>query len=145
MLTENDIIFIVRTKLIEMDFEILQTLNTLQKGIDLIAKKEQYTLFVEAKGETSASSTTKRYGLPFKQNQIENHISKALLAASKIITDRKDDHEKGIIGVGIALPDNIGHRKVVKQITHVLEKLKIMVFWVKSDNSVEINVNIKSF
>ncbi len=138
MLTENDVVSAVCFKLKEMDFEIRQALHTSEKGIDIIAYKDNYTLFIEAKGETSASKLSSRYGKPFNQNQIKNHIGKALLAVSRIISEHKDSRD---IGVAIALPDNGGHRKIISEIEYTLKKLGIYVFWVKDVNTVEIKLN----
>jgi hypothetical protein len=140
MLTENDVVSAVCNKLKEINFEIRQSLHTSEKGIDIIAFKDNYKLFIEAKGETSATITSSRYGKTFNSNQIKNHIGKALLAVSKIISEHQDSKD---IGVAIALPDNICHRKVIKEIDYVLTKLGVYVFWVKDINTVEIKLNFE--
>jgi hypothetical protein len=137
MLTENDVISAVCNKLIDLDFEIRQKLHTSEKGVDIIAVKDSYTLFIEAEGETSATKTSSRFGKPFDQSQIKNHIGKALIAASKIITKHQDSKD---IGAAIALPDNEGHRKIINGISLALKKLGIYVFWVKDISTVEINM-----
>jgi hypothetical protein len=139
MLTENDVIISVCQKLREIDFEIIQSLHTSEKGIDIIAKKESYYLYVEAKGATSASPNSNRFGKPFNQNQIENHIARALLTVSKLMSKNIG---KLNIGVAIALPDNLGHRKIIGQIDHALKILEIKVFWVKDLHNVELNLNV---
>lgn len=121
-----------------MDFEIRQALHTSEKGVDVIAFKDNFSLFIEAKGETSALKSSNRYGKPFNGNQIKNHVGKALLAVSKIVSDNKDSNN---IGVAIALSDNAGHRKVIKEISYALQKLGIYVFWVKDTKTIEININ----
>lgn len=138
MLTENDVIAAVCDKLEQMDFEIRQRLHTSEPGIDIIAIKDGFTLMIEAKGETSALETSSRFGKLFCQNQIKNHIGKALLAASRLISDYQDSTGYGF---AIALPDNEGHRKVVGEIEYALKKLGIYVFWVKDSVTVEIILN----
>ena len=138
MLTENDVIEAVCNKLEDMDYEIRQRLHTSEPGIDIIAVKDNFTLMIEAKGETSALETSSRYGKPFNQNQIKNHVGKALLVASKLISDYRDSTG---FGVAIALPDNDGHRKVVGDIEYAMHKLGVYVFWVKDFNIVEIKLS----
>lgn len=86
MLTEDDVIAAVCNKLREMDFDIEQALITFEKGIDIIAFKGDYRLFIEAKGETSSKRFSSRYGKPFNQNQIKNHVGKGV-----IVSDESDD------------------------------------------------------
>ncbi|WP_379159401.1 hypothetical protein [Paenibacillus sp. sgz5001063] len=134
MITENDVIRAVCLKLDKHGFSIQQSLNTLEKGIDVIARRNDFILYLEAKGETSALITSKRYGKPFNQNQIVDHVAKALLSVSKILTTRTDDN----FGIAIALPDNLGHRKVIREIEHAIKLLDITMFWVAADGSVDI-------
>lgn len=129
LLTENDVISATCSKLQELGFDIVQSLHTSEKGIDIIARKGEMILYVEAKGETSASITSSRYGKPFNSNQIDSHISRALLTTSKLIQQKQGE----LFKVAIALPDNAGHRKVVNQIKIVLETLSIVVIWVSED------------
>ncbi|MEK4248209.1 hypothetical protein [Paenibacillus sp. FSL W7-1287] len=138
MLTENDVIAAVCNKLENMNFEIRQRLHTSEQGIDIIAVKGNFTLMIEAKGETSALGTSSRYGKPFNRNQIKNHVGKALLAASKLISSYRDSVG---YGVAIALPDNYGHRKIIGEIEYALKKLGVYVFWVKDPDTVEFKLN----
>lgn len=132
MLTENDVITAACLKIEELGFDIVQSLHTSEKGIDIIAHKDEFTLYVEAKGETSASQTSSRYGKPFNANQIDSHVSRALLTASKLIQQKQGE----LFKAAIALPDNDGHRKVVNQIRTVLETLGIVMIWVSKDRVV---------
>jgi hypothetical protein len=138
MLTENDVVAAVCKKLEGMDFVIKQALHTSEPDIDIIAVKNDYTLYIEAKGETSALKTSARFGKPFSQNQIKVHVSKALLAALKVISDHNGSSK---IEVAIALPDNDGHRKVISEIEYALKRLNIRVFWVNSLHEVDVRLN----
>jgi len=135
MLTENDVVEAVCIKLEYMGFEIKQRLHTKQRGIDIIAYKDGYTLMIEAKGETSSDKSSNRFGQPFSQSQIKNHVGKTLLAAFKLMSKY---HDSARYGVGIALPDNSGHRKEVEQVRYVLKKLGLFIFWVNRSFEVEI-------
>ncbi|KSA11550.1 hypothetical protein I600_3874 [Maribacter dokdonensis DSW-8] len=131
MLTENEIVEKVADFLEIKGYNIKQFLQTNQRGIDIIAEKENEVLYVEAKGETSATKTTKRFGKPFDRNQVKSHISVALLATMKVISSKPNGNNTK---VGIALPDNDEHRKVIKKIIPALNQLDIILFWVTKDN-----------
>lgn len=45
------------------------------------------------------------------------------------------------IGVAVALPDTVEHRKVIRGIEYAIKKLSVFVFGVKDLNNVEINLN----
>lgn len=125
MLTENDIVEKVTDFLKANGYRIIQSLNTNQQGVDIIAETEFEKLYIEAKGETSALKTSKRFGLPFNRNQVKAHISVALLATMKIISSLPAGNKTK---VGIALPDIESHRQVIKKITPALKKLNIKIY-----------------
>lgn len=127
MLTENDIIEILTNFLKEKKYNILQSLNTNQHGVDVIVENENETLYIEAKGETSSKETSNRYGKPFNANQVKSHISVALLATMKVISNMPSGSKTK---VGIALPDNEDQRKVICKILPALKKLDIRIYWV---------------
>lgn len=139
MLTENDVVLAVVKYLKKNGFEILSQATTIQRGIDIKAKdkKSEVHLFIEAKGATSSKPKTKRFGKPFNNNQIESHVSRAILKLMKITSNIPTNQK---IKVAIALPDNEGHRKLIKKIYPSLTRLKIGVFWVKDNLKVE-NIN----
>ncbi|GAB5473770.1 MAG: hypothetical protein Mars2KO_18690 [Maribacter sp.] len=127
MLTENEIVVKVADFLKSKGYKIKQKLTTNQQGIDIIAETELEKIYIEAKGETSASKTSNRYGLPFNRNQVKSHISVALLATMKVISSSPAGNKTK---VGIALPDTKEQRLVINKIIPALKKLKIQIFWI---------------
>lgn len=140
MLTENDVVQAVVNYLMKNGFDILSQATTVQRGIDIEAKnkKNKMHLYIEAKGATSSKPETNRFGKPFNNNQIESHVSRAILKLMKIISNDPDSHR---IKVAMALPDNEGHRKLIEKIYPALRRLKIGVFWVNDKLKVE-SVNL---
>ncbi len=135
MLTENEILERLEIYLIAKGYKVKHRLSTIQKGIDLIAEKAEETLYVEAKGETSASTTSNRFGKPFNPNQIKDHIAKAILASLEIYSLKPD----GInTRVAIALPNNIGHNRVISKILPALRHLEISIFLVDTNTVTEV-------
>jgi hypothetical protein len=132
MLTENQIIEYFCNYLIGNGYKINQSLNTNEKGVDIIASKDGKDIKVEAKGATSALSTSNRYGREFNKNQVHNHVSVALFMISKLMTE---DNGKNI-DYAFVLPCNENHINEIKSISLVIKRLFIKVFLVKENGEV---------
>lgn len=131
MLTENEVVESITKYLQNNGYDVLQSLNTSDKGVDIIAKKDGKMLYIEAKGATSSKEGSSRYGKGFSKNQVQIHIAVAVLASIKILSSKKD------ATTGIALPDNQDHRDLISAISPVLKRLKIIVYWVNNDSVAE--------
>lgn len=136
MLTENNIIDAVCKYLNSNGYEIKQSLNTMQQGIDIIATKSNNILKIEAKGATSSKKSSNRYGKVFNRNQVKTHIAMALYAISKFITADKD---KKNIKYAFALPCDDNHISVINDIREVINTLNINIFWVQDTMEVTEN------
>lgn len=130
MLTENEVLEKLSTYLRDSGHEILQQASTAQRGVDLVARKDNRTWYIEAKGATSSKKGTNRYGKPFNASQVRSHVSRAILQCMKTLNG-----EAAVPGsqVGIALPDNEAHRNLVAEIYPSLKKLDITLFWVSAE------------
>jgi len=138
MLLESDVVDAVCRELKSEGYQIRQQLGTTQQGDDIIAVKQMRVpreIHIEAKGETSSRKGSERYGKPFDSAQIKIHVAKALYKVAEILSRKYGGIE---IRVGIALPDNQGHRAVVQKIEPILNQLEIAVFWVQKDRSVKV-------
>ena len=122
MLTENDIIEKTSEYLQKQNYTIIQSLNTEEKGIDIIAEKNDKKLYIEAKGETSSKRTSVRFGKAFSKNQVKTHVAVAILAAMK-----QKELDKSC-DVAIALPNNENHVELINSIKASLKKADIKVF-----------------
>ncbi len=125
MLTENHIVKKMTEHLKADGHEILQSLSTDQKGIDIISQKDGLKMYVEAKGETSSREGSKRFGKPFSKNQVGTHIAVAILASMKSLAKYSKNSR-----VAIALPDNQDHRTMIGLISPVLKKTAIEIYFV---------------
>jgi Holliday junction resolvase-like predicted endonuclease len=86
MLTEDDVVEAVCQHLQASGYRILSRCATTQRGEDIVAEHPSgVTLRVEAKGETSSKSVTKRFGKPFDNAQANNHVAKAFYAAAEML------------------------------------------------------------
>lgn len=82
-------------------------------------------IIVEAKGETSSKSHTKRFGKPFSAGQVFDHVGKAVLKALRVASS-------GEARAAVAFPDNPHHRREIEQVRPAVERAGIGVFWVQS-------------
>lgn len=134
MLTENEIIDALANYLQKKGYNIQNSCTTTERGIDLIAENNGEVLYIEAKGETSSKESTKRFGLTFTSNQIKSHVSRAILASMLVLQDKPAGPKTK---VGIALPDNPGHRNLILKIINPLKSLSIKIFLVSADNKID--------
>lgn len=129
--TENDVIDKTVVKLKSIGFNILSTCNTKEHGTDIVAEKNGFRLLIEAKGATSALEGSKRNGKPFNRNQAHNHISVAIYKVMNLRSEFKDNN---FILVGICLPFEKNHREFIERVRYPLERLNVIVLWVKEND-----------
>jgi hypothetical protein len=137
MLTENDIVRLLKDYLDKNGYKVQQALTTTEKGIDIIAVNLQTSerLYIEAKGETSSKDTSNRFGKPFTNNQIKNHIAKAILASIKVLASNISDKN---VRVAIALPLTKGHQKEIETIKNILTSWGIKIYLVDIEKTIEL-------
>lgn len=123
MLTEDEVIDAVSKYLVSQRWHILSRATAIQRGDDLVAKREDVQLIIEAKGGGSSKAGTARYGMAFNSGQVFDHVAKAVLKALRVVS-------AGSAQAGIALPDDPFHRKEVALVEEALQRLGILVFWV---------------
>lgn len=126
-LTENDVVDRVCEFLECHGWEIRTRATTVEHGVDIEADQKTRRILIEAKGATSASITSARFGKPFTRNQIYSHVSRAFYTAASL----QSQDERALAAV--AFPDTPNHRHFVERIQPALNELAIGVFWVKPD------------
>lgn len=129
MLTENQVVGAVKEHLEKKGWCIESTSSTSERGPDILAKKGETTLVVEAKGGTSSKDETSRHGEPFDSGQKKDHVAKALYEAAKVFS--AGQHQ-----AGIALPSDKRHSGLIEDIRPALKKLGVAVFLVNDDCTV---------
>lgn len=140
LLNENEVILAVSGWLRANGYEVRSSLNTNERGVDIVARslgEEIYDLYIEAKGATSSKDYTSRSGKGFTDSQQLDHISKAIYACMKAYSasaeaggDRRE--------VGIALPVTEFHRRHIGRVRPALRKLGIRVYWVGTSGDVSV-------
>jgi len=131
MLYESQIIDAVCSFLEQNGFRIPQRLSATQRGEDIkgLAPDGKTKISIEAKGETSSISSSKRYGKAFDSRQVWDVVSKAVYKAAL--------HFSTETMAGIAFPNSRSHVDCVKRILPALKRLDIEVFWVSPAGEVK--------
>lgn len=133
MINENEAISILCDYLMRNGYFINQQLDTRQKGVDIIAQKDKSQLFIEVKGETPASPTSKKFGKQFSGTQIKVHVAEAIYKTLSDIGKYEND-----IKFAIALPDTNSHYNYVQRVLWLLKKIGVKVYLIKKDSVREI-------
>lgn len=127
MITENRVVDCVVSYLESIGFLIESTCSTMEKGVDIVAKKDSKRLLIEAKGATTSKDTSRK-GKPFSRNQVTNHISRAIFKALQM----KECEEESIIA--IALPYTKTHLQIIETVEKTLNHLEILTIWCDGAN-----------
>jgi len=136
-LNENDVVDAVCRYLKRSGYEIVQISHTRQQGDDIVAARAGERLIVEAKGATSARESSRRFGTAFSSAQIKVHVAETVYRAVQVLSRPMVNGEK--VRAGIALPDNLLHRREIDSVSIMLRKLEIVVFWVSDADNATMN------
>lgn len=132
MIYEDDVVDSVMNYLKKDGYTIISFCHARQHGDDIVAKKENKYLYVEAKGETSSEPDSNRYGKKFDSSQMRDHVAKAIYKALEIKNQHPNDD------ISIVFPDNERYKKLLSNIMLSLKKLGIQIFIVDSGGNVNI-------
>jgi hypothetical protein len=135
-LNENQVIKAMCAYLEEQGYEIISKCTTDERGIDIVAKRptDAARFLVEAKGDTSADPSSKRYEKGFDRSQTQDHVSKAFYTVACLLQENQMSGDR----VAMAYPDTEVIRDFLGRIKTVLETLHISVFLVRPDLSVTV-------
>ncbi len=132
MIYEDDVVDSVIDYLKREGYDLISYCHTRQRGYDIVAKKHDKYMYVEAKGEGSSDPRSNRYGKKFDSSQMRDHVSAAIYKALEIKNQNPSDN------VAIAFPDNKRHLSLLSNVLPSLKQLNIKVFIVNSNRNVTI-------
>ena len=132
MLTEDRVVDAICQKLTADGYAIVQRASAVQHGFDIGARKDGRDLVIEAKGAGSSKAGTARYGMEFNAGQVFDHVAKAVLKAMRVVSS-------GTARAGVALPDNLSHRREIEQVAPALRQAGVALFWVNEQDEVRID------
>jgi len=131
VLTEDQVVDAVCRALVRDGYSIERQALATQRGFDIVARRDDAKLVIEAKGAGSSKERTARYGKEFNSNQVFDHVAKAVLKALRVTSS-------GSAQAAIALPDNASHRREIELVAPALRRADVTVFWVGDDAKVRI-------
>lgn len=124
LLTEDEVSLAVRRQLEKDGWTIKSWASAAGRihGDDIVAELEGRQLIIEVKGEGSSDPDSKRFGSAFNSSQVTTHAAMATYKALQAVSKGAE--------AGIALPDNLLHRRTLGNVQPALSSLGIFVFWV---------------
>jgi hypothetical protein len=125
-LIENEVVDAVAGFLAAGGWEVEQALHGHEPGVDVIARRGERQLHVEAKG-----GTTTRTGKPMTRSVLTGNVEAAFVKAA-IAAARP-----GVVAA-MAFPDIDGYRNRVEPLRPALGQLGISVMWVAEDGAVAV-------
>ena len=133
LLTEDEVSLAVRSHLEKAGWTITSWALAAGRihGDDIVAELEGRQLIIEVKGEGSSDPESRRFGLAFNSSQVTTHVAMATYKALQAVSKGAE--------AGIALPDNLLHRRTVRTIQPALSDLGISVFWVDGHSAVAVS------
>jgi hypothetical protein len=129
MLFEDDVVAAVVAHLRADGWTIESTALATQHGDDIVATRSGERLVVEAKGQGSSKTHTRRYGLSFNRGQARTHVGVAVLRSLRVVSE-------GTSTAAVALPNDEFHRREVDRVHAALSRLGVLVFWVDEGGGV---------
>lgn len=124
LLTEDEVSLAVRSHLEKDGWTITSWALAAGRvhGDDIVAELDGRRLIVEVKGEGSSDPDSKRFGSAFSSSQVTTHVAMATYKALQAVSAGAE--------AGLALPDNLLHRRTVGNIKPALSGIGISVFLV---------------
>jgi len=134
MLDENDVVAAVCKYLKHNKYDIIKSCQTTERGIDITAKhqRKKGRLLVEAKGATSACTTSARFGKGFTDNQVWDRVAKGFYTTVCMISKYGPDGDK----VALAVPDTPKFHKYLEPLKSIANGLGITIYVVGNDRTV---------
>jgi hypothetical protein len=99
-------------------------------GVDVVAEQQGIRLEIEAKGAGSSDPSSSRFGHSFTRGNVSTHVGEAVLKALRVIAA-----DRAL--AAIAFPDNRDHHAEVDLIRRALQRIGIIVFWVRENGTVQ--------
>lgn len=134
-LDENQVLDRLSVWFRQEGYEVIQAPKAGRPGIDLIVVRDGLTWHIEAKGNTSSTKNSKRAGIGFKKEQIEDRIEEGFFQAVTL-AERPD--RKGAL-IALAMPRDPHAERHLGKIANAMRTLNIKMIWLESDGDVTIS------
>jgi hypothetical protein len=109
--------------------------GTIMRGIDLVMKKGNQEIWIEAKGSTSSRQGSTRFGKVFNDAQCHDHFSRAFFKACQMRDEVKQSNNT--VRIAIAFAHTKHFQKYCDRTHETRKELGIALFWIKAIDVVE--------
>ncbi len=134
MMSEDFVVDAVEVFVVNAGWVVTSKAHAHQQGDDLVAISSTLRLRVEAKGSGSSKPGTRRFGQSFTGGQVKTHVAVAVLRAMSWYHEANQPTL-----MALALPRDDAHRLQIAKVKPALDRLRIGVFWVSKDGSVDVD------
>jgi hypothetical protein len=134
-MNENDVIAELKKHLQSQNYTLVSECSTTMQGKDLVMKKSNHEIWIEAKGKTSSRELSSRYGLDFNDAQCHDHFSRAFFKACEMRDETKRSGRN--IRIAMAFAHTKHYQKYCDRTNDTRKELGIGLFWVKETGVVE--------
>jgi len=133
---ENEVIQNLLAHLNKRGWEIISYVLAGERGIDVVVKDQETQLwYIEAKGGTSSSPSSSRYGKPYTKSQVFDVTSKGLMQCFHHMAKHEEK-----IKIGFVYPDGKYFREYMNPIKPMLSSIGLNLFCVLEDGTVKENL-----
>ena len=134
-MNENHVIAELKKYLHARDHLLISECSTVMQGIDLVMKKGNQEIWVEAKGSTSSRENSNRFGKVFNDAQCHDHFSRAFFKACQMRDEAKQS--KKDVRIAMAFSHTKHYQKYCDRVNATRKELGIELFWVKGADLIE--------
>jgi hypothetical protein len=134
-MNENQVIEALKKHLLARGYAFVSECSTTMQGIDLVMKKDNHEIWVEAKGDTSSREGSSRFGMKFNDQQCNDHFSRAFFKSCQMRDEAK--RSKKDTRIAIAFAHTKHYQKYCDRTNETRKELGIGLFWIKAAGVVE--------
>lgn len=132
---KNQVIEELKKYLLASGYTLISECSTIMQGIDLVMKRGNQELWIEAKGETSSRQGSSRFQMPFTDTQCHVHYSRAFFKACEMRDKAKLTKQN--VRIAIAFAHTKHYQKYFDRTNETRKELGIGLYWVKGVGVIE--------
>ncbi len=125
-MNENQVIETLKQHLSARGYAFVSECCTTKQGIDLVMRKDNQELWIEAKGATGARKGSNRFGMNFNDQQCNDHYSRAFFKVCQMRDKSKETGEP--IRIAMAFAHTKHYQKYFDRTDETRKELGIAVY-----------------
>lgn len=134
-MNENGVIAELKRHLQAQNYTLVSECSTTMQGKDLVMRRDNQEIWIEAKGKTSSRESSNRFGLDFNDAQCHDHFSRAFFKACEMRDEAKRAGKAVLVAMAFAHTKH--YQKYSDRTDATRRELGIGLFWVKENGVVQ--------